>query len=87
MGRIFEPAQKSERPDNTLVMNKVQARHIQETYAEYKEGIAVNDGKFMKFIDDRDGEDKDCKTCKNHLTYFDCSQCHEHDEWQRKEEV
>lgn len=56
MGRIFEPVPERKRSDNTLTMSRIQARHIQETYAEYKEGLAVNDGKFMKFIDDREEE-------------------------------
>ncbi|KAF5051094.1 hypothetical protein DSECCO2_422570 [anaerobic digester metagenome] len=56
MGRIFEPAPEIKRPDNTLTMSRVQARHIQETYVKHKQGLAVNDGKFMTFIDDREAE-------------------------------
>ena len=30
---------------------------------------------------------KNCDTCKNYNTYFDCSQCEDFDEWEEKEDL
>lgn len=30
--------------------------------------------------------EKNCDTCKNYNTYFDCSQCNDFDEWEKAEE-
>lgn len=31
--------------------------------------------------------EKNCDTCKNYNTYFDCSQCEDFDEWEEKEDL
>lgn len=53
MARIFEP-DSIKKHDDRLVMGTIQAKHIQEVYAECKIGIAINDGKFIDFVDDRE---------------------------------
>lgn len=65
--------------DDSLVMDIVQAKMLNNDYKTSKQGFEVNDGKYLNYVNDND-----CKTCKHKLTYFDCSQCHKYDEWQAK---
>lgn len=82
MARIFEP----EKPNDLTAMKFLKLHHVADYYKKYKLGYAVNDGKYQTYVDDRKADFEDCKTCKHKLTYFDCSQCHDYDEWQGKEE-
>ena len=52
MARIFEPAQQTERPNYLLAMSLLNVHIVAGHYIRTKEGLTVNDGKFLKVIND-----------------------------------
>ena len=54
MARIYEPAKERPRKPDLLVMNYLKIHHLNDDYKRNKQGITVNDGKFIKFIDDEE---------------------------------
>lgn len=54
MARIFEPARAKRCTDSKITMNILQARMLQEQYQVSKDGFEVNDGKYMKYINDKE---------------------------------
>lgn len=56
MGRIFEPAQQRERPNYLLAMRLLKIHHVNKHYIRTNKGLTVNDGKFLKAIDDKEEE-------------------------------
>ena len=54
MARIFEPDQERTRRPDLIAMNCLRVHHLNDDYIRNKQGCEVNDGKFIKFIDDEE---------------------------------
>ena len=54
MARIFEPATEIRRTDDSLIMKFIHIHKATRDYKNYKVGIAVNDGKYLTDVDDRE---------------------------------
>ena len=52
MGRIFEPIKERPRRSDSAAMGLLQVHKVTEYYKQTKEGYAINDGKFITFIQD-----------------------------------
>jgi len=54
MARIFEPVSERKPADNEISLSFLNAHIANDYYKVHKEGVAVNDGKFIKYVDDRE---------------------------------
>ena len=54
MARIFEPAPQRQKPNYLLAMRLLRIHQVNEHYNNSKKGLTVNDGKFLKVIDDKE---------------------------------
>ena len=52
MARIFEPAPQRQKPNYLLAMRLLRIHQVNEHYNNSKKGLTVNDGKFIKVIND-----------------------------------
>ena len=72
MARIFEPAQQKKIYDDKIVLGILEANLLNNYYKLHKQGFAVNDGKFIKFVDDR--EESNMTFCEMHKK-SGCPEC------------
>lgn len=58
MARIFEPASEVKKANDLTAMQFLNAKKANDYYKKNKQGLAINDGKFLTFIDDREEADE-----------------------------
>lgn len=54
MARLFEMAPQREKPNYLLAMRLLNIHQVNEHYIRTKEGLIVNDGKYLKVFFDKE---------------------------------
>jgi hypothetical protein len=64
MARIFEPAPEVKKANDLTAMQFLNAKKANDYYKKNKQGFAVNDGKYLTDVDDREEADEYLKKLK-----------------------